>query len=234
LKRSLLHLLDKLIGVLEETIGSNHSRLELSSQFHKRLSIIKKVLHQQTLRFHGKEVKGLIVSIDKSYIRPIVRGKETKRVEFGAKVNTIQVDGINFIEHLSFDAFHEGIRIPECINKQQRLLRKRVTHLSADRIYATNDNRKYCSKRKITTSFVRKGRAAKNEKQVQQMRNLLNKERSTRLEGSFGTEKQHYSLAKIKARTQQTEILWIFFGIHTANAVRMIPKVEKSRNKQAA
>ena len=234
LKRSLLHLLDKLIGVLEETIGSNHSRLELSSQFHKRLSIIKKVLHQQTLRFHGKEVKGLIVSIDKSYIRPIVRGKETKRVEFGAKVNTIQVDGINFIEHLSFDAFHEGIRIPECINKQQRLLRKRVTHLSADRIYATNDNRKYCSKRKITTSFVRKGRAAKNEKQVQQMRNLLNKERSTRLEGSFGTEKQHYSLAKIKARTQQTEILWIFFGIHTANAIRMIPKVEKVRDKQAA
>ena len=236
LKRSLLHLLHKLIGVLEETIRTNRSRLELRGQFHKRLSIIKKVLHQQTVRFQGGEVKGLIVSIDKSYIRPIVRGKETKRVEFGAKVNTIQVDGINFIEHLSFDAFHEGIRIPQCISKHQRLLRKRVTHLSADRIYATNDNRKYCSDpaRKITTSFVRKGRATSDEVQAQQMRNLLNKERSTRLEGSFGTEKQHYSLDKIKARTKHTEILWIFFGIHTANAVRMIPKVEKGREKQAA
>jgi hypothetical protein len=236
LKRNLLHLLDKLIGVLEETIQTNSSRLELSGMFHKRLSVIKKVLHQQTLRFQKTEVKGLIVSIDKDYIRPIVRGKESKRVEFGAKVNTIQVDGINFIEHLSFDAFNEGIRIPKCINTHQRLLRKRVTHLAADRIYATNDNRKYCSDpiRKITTSFVRKGRAAKNEAQLQQMRNLLNKERSTRLEGSFGTEKQHYSLDKIKARTKHTEILWIFFGIHTANAVRMIPKVEKARNKQAA
>jgi len=241
LKRSLLHLLDKLVRVLEETIRANGSGLELSSLFHKRLSIIKKVLHQQTLRFQGREIKGLIVSIDKSYIRPIVRGKESKRVEFGAKVNTIQVDGINFIEHLSFDAFNEGIRIPQCINKHQRLLRKRVTHLAADRIYATNYNRKYCSSRDITTSFVRKGRASKNEDQAKQMRNLLNRERSSRLEGSFGTEKQHYSLDKVKARTKQTEILWIFFGIHTANAVRMISKMEskiglrqRDKEKQAA
>ena len=66
------------------------------------------------------------------------------------------------------------------------------------------------------------------------MRNLLNKERSTRLEGSFGTEKQHYGLEKIKARTKQTEILCIFFGIHTANAVRMIDKVEKGKKKKTA
>jgi hypothetical protein len=236
LKRSLLHLLGKLIGLLEETIQNNASRLKFPAGFDKRLSVIKNVLQQQSVRFQGGEVKGLIVSIDKDYIRPIVRGKESKRVEFGAKVNTIQVDGINFVEHLSFDAFNEGIRLPKCIRKQQHLFGKRITHLSADRIYATNDNRKYCSdkNRKITTSFVRKGRASKNEEQVQQMRNLLNKERSTRLEGSFGTEKQHYSLDKIKARTKQTEILWIFFGIHTANAVRMIPKVEKVKSKQAA
>jgi hypothetical protein len=236
LKRSLLHLLDKLIVILEEKIRLNVSRLELSALFYKRLSVIKNVLQQQTVRFQGGEVKGLIVSIDKDYIRPIVRGKESKRVEFGAKVNSIQVDGINFIEHLSFDAFNEGIRLPQCINTHQGLLRKRVTHLAADRIYATNYNRKYCSnpKRKIVTSFLRKGRASKDEAQVQQMRNLLNKERSTRLEGSFGTEKQHYSLDKIKARTKSTEILWIVFGIHTANAVRMIAKVEKIQNKQAA
>jgi len=234
LKRSLLHLLNKLICELEKTVHAHRSRLELSFRFHKRLSILKKVLEQQVARFHGEEVKGLIVSIDKSYLRPIVRGKETKRVEFGAKVNVIQVDGINFIEHLSFDAFNEGIRVAQGIDKHQRLFKKRVTHLAADRIYATNYNRQYCSSRNITTSFVRKGRAAKHEAQAQQMRNLLNKERSTRLEGSFGTEKQHYALNKVKARTKHTEILWIFFGIHTANAVRMISKIEKVRQKLAA
>ena len=226
LKRSLLHLLGKLLPITEQVLMEN--QVQMPSLFHKRLSIIKKIHIQQSKRFNGEDVKGLIVSIDKSYIRPIVRGKETKSVEFGAKVNTIQVDGINFIEHISFDAFNEGIRIPQCITKQQKLFRKRVTHLAADRIYATNYNRRYCSSRKITTSFVRKGRAGKEEKQCQQIRNLLNKERSTRLEGSFGTEKQHYSLSKIKARTKQTEILWIFFGIQTANAVRMIDKMQKT------
>lgn len=58
------------------------------------------------------------MSIDRHYIRPVVRGKETKSVEFGAKVNNIQVDGISFIEHLSFKAFNEGIRLKDCIRLQ--------------------------------------------------------------------------------------------------------------------
>ena len=233
-KRSLLHLLDKLIGELQAVVVHHQDRLQMPHTFDKRLLIIQQVLEQQNARFHGEQVTDVIVSIDKAYIRPIVRGKETKGVEFGAKVNTIQVDGINFIEHLSFDAFHEGVRLPQCIDKQQCLFGKRITHVSADRIYATNYNRSYCTEKEITTSFVRKGSASKNEQQREQMRKHLNRERSTRLEGSFGTEKQHYSLAKIKARTEPTEILWIFFGIHTANAVRMIPKIERAKQKQTA
>ena len=52
-----------------------------------------------------------------------------------------------------------------------------------------------------------------------------------RLEGSFGTQKQHYSLLRIKVRNKKTEILWIFFGIHTANAVLMIGKVKNRPDK---
>lgn len=74
---------------------------------------------------------------------------------------------------------------------------------------------------------MRKGKPAKDEKQRKKIRSLLSKERATRLEGSFGTEKQHYSLGRVKARTKRTEITWIFFGIHTANAVRMIPKMKQ-------
>lgn len=233
LKRSLLHLLDKLLGQLQTLITQHKANLDLPLRFHKRLSIIKKVWVQQQDRFLGKEVKGLIVSIDKDYIRPIVRGKESKRVEFGAKVNSIQVDGINFIEHLSFEAFHEGIRLPQSIDLQQSLLRKRVSHVAADALYATNANRSYCQSRGIFTSFVRKGKPASDEKDRSQLRSVLNKERSTRLEGSFGTEKQHYALNRIKARTKKTEVLWIFFGIHTANAVRMIAKMQ-DQQRQAA
>lgn len=179
-------------------------------------------------------MKHIIASIDKDYIRPIVRGKETKAVEFGAKVNTIQADGINFIEHFSFEAFNEGIRLPECIYKQQQLFHHRVKQVGADSIYATNKNRAFCSSRKIATSFVRKGRAGKYEEQNKMMRSILSKERATRMERSFGTEKKFYALRKVKARTKETEILWIFFGIHTANAVRMIPKIARKWIKNTA
>ena len=57
------------------------------------------------------------------------------------------------------------------------------------------------------------------------MASELRKERATRMEGSFGTEKQHYSLDKIKARTELNETLWIFFGVHTANAVRIAKRM---------
>ena len=227
LKRSLLHLLDKLIGLTDVVLKQCSVRIKLSSRFYKRYAVICKVYYQQRLRFAGHTVKDLIVSIDKSYIHPIVRGKETKSVEFGAKVNMIQIDGINFIEHLSFSAFHEGIRLPQCIDKHHKLFRSKVRLVAADRLYATNPNRTFCSKRGITTSFVRKGRASKDEQDLKAMRSILSKERSTRLEGSFGTEKQHYGLHKVKARTKETELLWIFFGIHTANAVRMIDKIQK-------
>ena len=174
-----------------------------------------------------------IVSISKSYIRPIVRGKEVKAVEFGAKVNMIQFDGINFIEHLSFNAFNEGTRLIQSI-RYGRSLFGRITHISADDIYATNKNRKYSTNAKIVTNFKRKGRAGKHEDQRQIISRELRKERTIRMEGSFGTEKEHYGLQRIKAKTDKTEILWIFFGVHTANAVRIAKRLAISRVKSAS
>ncbi|MDC7139322.1 DDE transposase, partial [Bacteroides finegoldii] len=69
-----------------------------------------------------------------------------------------------------------------------------------------NANRKFCTKYHISTSFKRKGRAAKDEPLRRILRSELSRERATRLEGSFGTQKQHYSLARIKARNRKTEV----------------------------
>jgi hypothetical protein len=196
--------------------------------------VIRKVLSQQKKIFEtGSSVPDRIVSISKSYIRPIVRGKEVKPVEFGAKVNMIQFDGINFIEHLSFDAFHEGNRLIESL-RYSRVLMGKMTHVSADDIYATNANRKWCTAQNITTNFKRKGRAGKYEDQRQIIASELLKERATRMEGSFGTEKQHYSLNKIKARIEKNEVLWIFIGVHTANAVRIAKRMALEKSSSIA
>ena len=231
--RRLLQLLEKLLDQLELLHSSYRNRLTLSSDYQRRFSVIQTVLEQGKNLFAGKKVSNRIVSIDRHYLRPIIRGKETKSVEFGAKVNNIQIDGISFIEHISFKAFNEGVRLKDCIHLQQQLTKVRVKALAADSIYANNANRKFCTKYHISTSFKRKGRAAKDEPLRKILRSELSRERATRLEGSFGTQKQHYSLARIKARNRKTEMLWIFFGIHTANAVCMIEKVEKKKRTAA-
>ena len=232
LKRRMIRLLEKLL-IQRDGIHKEYGvSLRYTPDYRKRLSVIRKVLVQEKEMFEGRKVSDRIVSIDRHYVRPIVRGKENKSVDFGAKVNNIQIDGISFIEHLSFKAFNEGIRLKDCIRMQQKLMNVRVRCVAADSIYANNANRKFCTKYGISTSFVRKGRAAKDEQLRRVLRSELSRERATRLEGSFGTQKQHYSLSRIKARNRKTEILWIFFGIHTANAVLMIDKIRNRTVKE--
>ena len=44
--------------------------------------------------------------------------------------------------------------------------------------------------------------------------------KENRIETSF-TQKEHYGLRKIAARIKSTEIMLIFFGVHTANVVNL-------------
>lgn len=222
LKRALLHLLNKIneqLAYLEKLIESAY----FSSRYHRRRSAIKLIYQQQHEMFVKglKKIKDRIVSIDKPYIRPIVRGKENKPIEFGAKVNKLQIDGISFIEHLSFDNFNEGPRLIDTIFLAQKLTKRKVKVVGADAIYANNKNRNFITKHGIKTDFKPKGRRSKHRNHQDQLAKMITKERASRLEGSFGTDKEHFLLKKNLARTRKTEILMIFFGIHTSNALNI-------------
>jgi len=220
LTRSLLGLLSKFIA-FEKELRTNYD-LDFKSKYYRRIATIEKIYTQQQEHFDtGEKIRNRIVSIHKDYIRPIVRGKEIKPVEFGAKVNKVQIDGISFIEHINFNAFHEGNRFQKTVEKAQILTRRKVKLAGADKIYATNKNRTYCSSKSIQTDFIPKGRKPKNDGEKKKVRTLISKERATRLEGSFGKDKEHYHLKKIKAKTKKNEILWIFCGIHMGNALEI-------------
>ena len=173
LKRRMIRLLEKLLIQWDEIHKEYGISLQYTQDYQKRLSIIRKVLVQKKEMFEGKKVSDCIFSIDRHYIRPIVRGKETKSVEFEAKAGNIQIDGISFIEHISFKTFNEGIRLKDCIRMQQKLMNVRVRCVAAGSIYANNANRKFCTKYGISTSFVRKGRAAKDELLRKVLRNNI-------------------------------------------------------------
>lgn len=200
------------------------------------LDIITKMYRQQKNHFRSKDcresIKDRIVSINKPYVRPIVRGKEMKSVEFGAKVNNILVDGISFIEKLSFN---EGTRLVHCLKMHKRLFGVEAKKVGGDTGYAGTENRDYCKANGIQTSFVKRGRPFSEEKKEKDLvRRELARVRATAMEGSFGTQKEHYDLKRVKARTKLTEILYIFFGIHTANVVQLAKRVEERAQFEAA
>lgn len=220
----LLALLGKLLGEIRRQMRV-HSDMELLNDKElDTLDTITKVYRQQKNHFESgdsrESIPNRIVSISKPYVRPIVRGKETKTVEFGAKCNNILIDGISFIEKLSFNAFNEGTRLKHCVSLSEKLTGVPVKKIGGDQGYSGSDNRTFCKEKGIETSFTQKGIIGKHEVKNATKRELA-RVRATAMEGSFGTQKENYGLRKIAARIKSTEILLIFFGIHTANVVNL-------------
>ena len=237
--RRLLELLGKILKETRRMMEHDNAESLMTAREKVNLDIITKMYRQQKNHFQSKDsresIPDRIVSINKPYVRPIVRGKESKNVEFGAKVNNILVDGISFIEKLSFNAFNEGTRLVHCTSLHKRLFGVEVKKIGGDTGYSGTGNRDFCKENKIQTSFVKRGRQfGEKKKEKDLVRKELARVRATVMEGSFGTQKEHYDLKKVKARTKKTEILYIFFGIHTANVVQLADRIEKRAKLAAA
>ena len=220
----LLALLGKMLGEIRRQMRIHSDERLLNEKQLDILETITRVYRQQSHHFKSGDsrasIPNRIVSISKPYVRPIVRGKENKTVEFGAKCNNILIDGISFIEKVSFNAFNEGTRLRHCISLAQKLTGVPVKKVGGDQGYSGNDNRTFCKDNHIETSFTQKGKAGTNEVKNATKRELA-RVRATAMEGSFGTQKEHYGLRKIAARIKSTEVMLIFFGIHTANVVNL-------------
>ena len=238
--RRLIDLLGKILKEIRE-IERGHENAEnlLTVREKGDLEIITRMYRQQKNHFRNNDsresIPNRIVSLSKPHLRPIVRGKEVKSVEFGAKVNNILVDGISFIEKLSFNAFNEGSLLIHCLKMHKRLFGVEAKKVGGDTGYAGTENRDYCKANGIQTSFVKRGLPfGEKKKEKDLVRKELARVRATAMEGSFGTQKEHYDLRRVKARTKRTEILYIFFGIHTANVVQLADRIEQRARLAAA
>ena len=234
----MLELLGKMLAELRRLDRENPCVGLFSESQLTEIETITKIYRQQRNHHESGNAKesipNRIVSVNKPYVRPIVRGKEIKKVEFGAKCNNILVDGISFIEKLSFNAFNEGTRLEHCIKMHKRLFGEDVKKVGGDTSYAGTANRDLCKELKIQTSFVKRGKPFKEANAKDFVRQELARVRATAMEGSFGTQKEHYAMRRIKARRKETEILYIFFGIHTANAVQLAERLMERQQAEAA
>ena len=232
--KSLVYLLEKGLVQLQQLLNSNPD-LQLADIHRRYIRTIKTVLVQQTQIQSNPlaKIKDRIVSLHKPYLRPIVRGKENKPVEFGMKAHMLQTDGITWFETINFNAYNECKRLKISYLKHKKVFGS-CHQLAADRIYATNENRRYLTGKEVVTNFAKKGRPRKDTKHFKGLKLLkeqLNKIRSTVLEGAFGNHKSHYGLRKIKALTEDNERVWAFFGVMSTNAV-LIAKRRLKKEKQ--
>lgn len=239
LTRRLVNLLGKILKEIRRMEREHSDSNLLTDKEKKVIDIITKAYRQQKNHFESNDpresIPNRIVSLAKPYVRPIVRGKEVKNVEFGAKCNNILVDGISFIEKLSFNAFNEGTRLQHCIKMHKRLFGVDVKKIGGDTSYAGTANRDFCKEKDIQTSFVKRGRPSQEKKEKDFVRQELARVRATAMEGSFGTQKEHYGMRRIKARKKETEMLYIFFGIHAANVAHLAERLlEEGQERRKA
>ena len=103
----------------------------LPSRQQTMLQVIRTLYSQQDYMYRTgtHKVPDRIVSLFQSWVRPIVRGKQTADVEFGAKVEMSVVDGFLRIEDLRWDAFNESTTLNHhCTRQITRSLCRAIQH----------------------------------------------------------------------------------------------------------
>lgn len=192
---------------------------EVSTTF----ATVKKIYAQQKEMYdHNKKaVAERIVSLCKPYVRPLVRGKNAKDVEFGAKVELSCVDGYLFADHIGFDNFNEGTKLEESIAAFEKRFGQLPKYVAMDQIYGSRENRAYLKAKGIRASVKPLGRPKKDpeaSRVEERWRKKKQRERN-RVEGAIGNSKNYHDLGLVRAKTEQTEKSWIQMALLSRNIV---------------
>jgi len=163
-----------------------------------------------------------------------VRGKASKKTEFGAKISVSMKDGIAFVDHIGWDAFNESTDL----KKQVEDYRQRFGHypevVLADQLYGSRDNRKYLKEKGIRFGGKALGRppkqTAENTEKIRAMKKQRAQDSRERIpiEGKFGQGKNGYRLNYIRAKLQKTSEAWISCIFLVMNLMVLLKKLGKN------
>ena len=194
----------------------NNLKFPLNPSQQKYLFVVQTLYDQQKQMFDNNthSVDHRIVSIHQPHVRPIVRGKAQAKVEFGSKIHVSIIDGISFLDELSWDAFNEGNHMMDYIQKYRKRFGCYPREVLADQIYCTRANRAALKELGIKLLAKPLGRPSALSIHVSPG------ERNP-IEGKFGQAKTGYGLNRIKARLKGTSESWIASIILVLNLVKL-------------
>jgi len=217
---------------LKRNISNLHKLLEqydkipLRKKPYKYLLVIQTLYDQQKYMYDNRvhSVEDRIVSIHQPHVRPIVRGKTNANVEFGSKIQVSLVNGIAFLDELSWNAFNEGARLEKSVEKYRVRFGFYPKEVLADKIYCTRENRKWLKEKNIILRAKPLGRpSSKGASSIP----VRPGERNP-IEGKFGQAKTAYGMNRIKARLNQTSESWIASIVLVLNLINLIGKASLS------
>ena len=191
------------------------------------LLVLTEVYRQQLWMWSNKKQKidDRIVSLTQPHIRPIVRGKAGKPVEFGAKLSASCVNRYVFIERISWDNYNESRDLKEQIEEFKRFTGFYPKSVHVDRIYRTRENRAWCKERGIRISGPPLGRPRANISKEKKKQAQLDERIRNYIEGKFGQSKRRFSLNRVMAKlplTSQTAIAITFLVMNLSTLLRQV------------
>jgi len=206
------------LGHIHRMLDNGASLSNLSAYWHKCLMVIHTVYDQQLemVQQRSHRCADRIVSISQPHVRPIVRGKVSQRVEFGAKISASHVDGFVLLDRFSWDAYNETSDLED----QAEAFRQRFGHypasIHADKIYQTRANRGWCKERGIRLSGKPLGRPRELTPEEKKRQRQDEKDRIP-IEGKFGNAKRKGSLQRIMAKLAVTSRTVVNIGLIVLN-----------------
>jgi hypothetical protein len=169
---------------------------------------IQDVYLQQLEMYQEKKhkVDDRIVSIHQPWVRPIVRGKATANVEFGAKISVSLVNGYAMIEQLDWNAFNESGDLQAADEHYRERHGCYPERILADKIYRNRKNHQYCAGLGIRMNGPNLGRPPKDKKLYDEQKRQERSEAGERnaVEGKFGEAKRCYTLSRVMTRLKNT------------------------------
>ena len=194
----------------------SYKHIPLEPKDHKYLLVINTLFDQQKQMYdnHSHSIENRIVSIHQPHVRPIVRGKSHAKVEFGAKIHVSLIDGISFLDELSWEAFNEGTHMMDYVERYRKRFGFYPKEILADQIYCTRSNRAALKEKRIKLLAKPLGRPPAVSI------HLSPGERNP-IEGKFGQAKTAYGLNRIRARLKGTSETWIASIILVLNLVKL-------------
>lgn len=221
-----LRYLKRNLGIIDTLLKEDNALARLSRYEQRCLETIRLLYLQQRTMYEERthSVPDRIVSISQPHVRPIVRGKAGKKVEFGAKVSISHLkEGYVTVDRLSWDAYNEGGDLISQIESYKNRFGHYPASVHADTIYRTRENRNYCNERDIRLSGKPLGRPKKETEENREALKALRKQRRADeidripIEGKFGNAKRKGTLDRIMARLARTSESVIHLGFIVLN-----------------